>query len=289
VPFLIGLAFFEEGALKVEQLFLRELGQERPMLAYLAERLAQASCIVTYNGKAFDWPLLRTRAILSRVPLCEPPAHLDLLHCARRILKGRLESVRLSEVERALLGHYREDDVHGSAIPTLYLEYLRGGEAEPLRAVIEHNASDLIGLAAILPRLCEHFAEVRKEDDPHDHLAFAKVALRAKDFERAESFARAAAQSTDQDALACEAHGVFASSSRKRGDAAAAIEALHASLERARTIEEVAATHLALAKLYERAAKDARKAYAHALHTMEVEGPEAHGRRLGRLHRKLLR
>jgi uncharacterized protein YprB with RNaseH-like and TPR domain len=289
VPFLIGLAFFEDGALKVEQLFLRELGQEKPMLAYLAERLSQASCIVSYNGKAFDWPLLRTRSILSRVPLREPPAHLDLLHCARRILKGRLDSVRLAEVERAMLGHYREDDVAGALIPSLYLEYLRGGDVEPLRAVVEHNASDLIGLAAILPRLVEHFAEVRREDDPHDHLAFAKVALRAKDFARAESFARAAAEYTDHDALACEAHGVLASSSRKRGDARAAIAALHAALERSRTAEQAAALHCALSKLYERGAKDPLKAYAHARHTLEAEGPDAHGRRLGRLHRRLLK
>src|SRR5262245_57736544 len=35
VPFLVGLAYFEEGALKVEQLFLDELGAEAPMLHHL--------------------------------------------------------------------------------------------------------------------------------------------------------------------------------------------------------------------------------------------------------------
>lgn len=288
VPFLIGLAFFEDGALKVEQLFLRELGEERPMLAYLAERLARASCVVSYNGKAFDWPLLRTRAILSRVPIAEPAAHLDLLHCARRLLKARLESVRLCDVERELLGHHREDDVPGSAIPLLYLDYLRGGDAAPLLAVLEHNASDLIGLAAILPRMVAHFAEVRGEDDPSDHLAYAKVALRARDLARAEAFARAAVDGGAASALACEAHRLMATASRRRGDAAAAVAALHACLARAEHAREAALVHHALAKLYEHALKDCRAAHAHARHTLEIEGAEAHGRRVGRLRRKLL-
>ncbi|MGZ3460955.1 MAG: ribonuclease H-like domain-containing protein, partial [Archangium sp.] len=85
VPFLVGLAWFEGRSLRVHQLFLRKLGEEAPMLRVLAERMAESSCLVTFNGKSFDWPLLRTRFVLNRV---SPPAelpHLDLLHCARRV------------------------------------------------------------------------------------------------------------------------------------------------------------------------------------------------------------
>jgi len=289
VPFLIGLAYFEEGALKVEQLFLRQLGQERPMLAHLAERLAQASCIVSYNGKAFDWPLLRTRSILNRVPLPEPVAHLDLLHCARRLLKPKLDSVRLCEVERELLGHYRSDeDVPGSLIPLLYLDYLRGGDVKPLLGVLEHNASDVIGLAAILPRMASHFSEVCSQDDPIDHLAFAKVAMRARDFERAEAFARAATGGGGASAVVRDAHQVVAATSRKRGDLGAAVRALLACLERTETALQAAFVHHALAKIYEHDLKDFGAAHRHARHTLEIEGPLAHGRRIGRLRRKLL-
>ena len=43
VPFLIGLAWFEEGgSLVVEQLLLRELGEETPMLERFVERVARA-------------------------------------------------------------------------------------------------------------------------------------------------------------------------------------------------------------------------------------------------------
>lgn len=192
VPFLIGLAFFEDGVLRVEQLLLRNFGQEVPMLERLAERIRAASCIVSYNGKSFDWPLLRSRFILNRVAAPELPPHLDLLHCSRRIFKGRLESLRLVEMEREVLGFHREDDVPGSEIPGMYTGYLRGGDPQVLVPILKHNDMDLVALAALVVELARHFDSVQCEGDPRDHLAYAKVAARADDPTRALQFARAA-------------------------------------------------------------------------------------------------
>ena len=89
VPFLVGLAWFEGRSLRVHQLFLRRLGEEAPMLRVLAERMAEPPAWSTYNGKSFDWPLLRTRFVLNRVPTPAELPHLDLLHCARRVFKHR--------------------------------------------------------------------------------------------------------------------------------------------------------------------------------------------------------
>ena len=76
--------------MRVEQLLLPAPGLEVPMLRRLAERVDAASALVSYNGKAFDWPLLRNRFVLNRVPVATPAAHPDLLHCARRVYKRRL-------------------------------------------------------------------------------------------------------------------------------------------------------------------------------------------------------
>ena len=100
VPFLIGIGWFEDESMRIQQLFLPEMGREAPMLHWLRERVQQSSCVVSFNGKAFDWPLLRTRFVLNRVPAPVLPPHLDLLHCARRVLRQRLRSVRLVELER---------------------------------------------------------------------------------------------------------------------------------------------------------------------------------------------
>jgi uncharacterized protein YprB with RNaseH-like and TPR domain len=286
VPFLIGLAFFDQGVLKVEQLFLRELGAEAPLLHHLAERLAAASCIVSYNGKAFDWPLLRTRFVMNRVALPVAPPHLDLLHCARRIWKARLDSLRLTVVERELLGHYREDDIDGAEIPGLYLRYLRGADADDLLPVLAHNQDDLVALAAVLLRLCVHFERVQPNDHPSDHLAYAKLALRGRDFERARAFAEAAAC---DEQLGTPALLLAAAAARLTGEFEAARGCYERALALAPDEPTRASVDLALARFHERKLKDLVAAYRHARGTLLAEGPEAHGRRLGRLRRRLER
>ena len=42
----------------------------------------------------------------------------------------------------------------------------------------------VITLSAILARLASHYATVCPDDDPHDHLAYARIALWAGDFDR---------------------------------------------------------------------------------------------------------
>ena len=103
LPFLIGTARFEDdGRFLVEQLFLRRPGEEAPMLHWLASQLAATTCLVTYNGKSFDWPLLRSRFVMNRVPVPPLPPHLDLLHCARRVFARRNLGARLTDTRKRL-------------------------------------------------------------------------------------------------------------------------------------------------------------------------------------------
>jgi uncharacterized protein len=289
VPFLVGLGWFEQGVFKLEQLFLTNFGGEVPLLRYLAEQLARASCIVTYNGKSFDWPLLRSRFILNRVACPEPPLHIDLLHCARRVLKPRLSSVRLVEVERSLLHFHRDDDIDGAEIPGRYLGYLRGRDPSLLLPVFEHNANDLIALPAVLWRLCAHFERLQPSDDPRDHLAYARVALRAGDLDRARTFGEAAAAFGGDGALVGDAFALCAAVARRSGDSESAALLWQRALEVAPCALSAAQAHLALTRLYERALKDLARAHQHAQGTLAIEGEPAHARRLERLRRRLER
>lgn len=286
IPFLVGMAYFEEMTLRVEQLFLRRPGEEGPLLAWLAERVAAASCIVTYNGKSFDWPLLRTRFVLNRVPLPSVPTHLDLLPCARRIFRRRLSSVRLVDVEAELLGLVRGDDISGAEIPAVYLGYLRRQDASEVRSVLEHNESDLVSLAALLSALSERYDALVREDDPRDHLSYAEVAARAGDLERALHFARAAAGGGGDAACTVGACLVEAKIARRRGDVSHEEGTLLRALEAATDELVSAGLHLRLAKLYERRLKDCVRASMHAAHTALVEGEVAHARRVARLARR---
>ena len=166
-PFLVGLAWWEGGGLEVEQLFMREYSEERSLLAALAERLAERPVLVTFNGKSFDWPLLETRYRMTRtIAPPEPLAHLDFLHPARNLWRLRLGSVRLSQLERHVLGWDRGADVPSELIPRIYLDFVRGGHAEPLVPVFQHNQMDLRGLAGLSTRILSLLGdeEVATED-----------------------------------------------------------------------------------------------------------------------------
>ncbi len=152
VAFLVGLAWWSEddGRFMTELLFLPTFASEEPMLDYLAARLRKASFLVTFNGKSFDIPLLKTRYALHRKAFPFEGPHLDLLHVARRIHRGREFSVRLQSLEQVLFGLEREGDIPSSQVPQAYLAWLRGGDSAPVRAVLEHNTQDVLTMVALV-------------------------------------------------------------------------------------------------------------------------------------------
>jgi len=288
IPFLVGLGWFEDQSLHIEQLFLRQLGQERPLLVRLAHRLARASMLVTYNGKTFDWPLVRTRYVMNRLVVPEAPPHLDLLHCARRVYRRRLGEVRLIHVEERVLGLRREHDIEGSEIPLRYLDYLRTGDASRLVPVIEHNAHDVVSLAAVLGRLAGRYEDPVVADEPEDHLGYARLARRNGDLTRSIRFARLAVQGSGDPGLSVEAGLFLADLYRLASDVEAQERALHEVLAFLDgTDRPASAVHLALAKLYEHRRKDLVRALGHAAHTALAEGQVNQARRLARLERRL--
>lgn len=161
LAFLVGVGSFEGDAFRVRQFFLRDPGDELAQLHALDEWLSQFSGIVSFNGRAFDMPLLTTRYRLARrrAPLATAP-HLDLLLPARRLWRARLGSCALGSLERGILGVERTDDVPGMIIPYIYFDYVRHGTLGRLERVFYHNALDIVSMAALLTRMCDAF------DDP---------------------------------------------------------------------------------------------------------------------------
>lgn len=286
IPFLIGLAFFEDESLCIEQLVLRRPGEEAPMLRRLAERMEQASCIVSYNGKSYDWPLLRNRFVLSRVPVARTPLHLDLLHCARRIWRRRLGQVRLVNLEAEVLGMHREHDIDGAEIPARFWEFVRGADGSVLAPVIEHNAHDLVALAAILVSLVEHYDASSPAHEPADVLGVAELAVRADDGERARRYAEVAAEGGGPADVTADALWLAAELARKRGDHLARIALLERALAESEDEERKARAHLALSKLYEHRLRDYERALEHARHTAAAEGIAERDHRIARIERK---
>ena len=148
--FLIGLAWLELDGFVVEQHFMREHSEEPSLLLDVAEHLEHRRVLVTFNGKSFDWPLLKTRFQMARIGrVSEPEAHLDLLHPARRLWKPDLPSVALAQLERHVLQLDRGPDIPSSTIPQRFFDFLRGGSPEPVAEIFQHNQMDLSGLALL--------------------------------------------------------------------------------------------------------------------------------------------
>ena len=153
--FLIGAGRFRGEVFEVAQFFLRQPGEEAAQLAALSEFAGDCGVWVSFNGRAFDGPLLGARCTLNGVsnPL-EGSLHLDLLHLARRLWRERLPSRTLLSLESQILGVTRtQEDVPGWVIPQLYLDYLRTGDARLLKSVFYHNHRDVLAMAALLNHL----------------------------------------------------------------------------------------------------------------------------------------
>jgi len=174
--FLIGIGAVEGMQFVVRQFLLRDYPEEKALLQALAETLQRCECLVTFNGKTFDVPLLETRYALARMKSpFETLLHLDALHPARRLWKLRLESCKLTDLESAVLGIRREGDVSGSEIPGIYFDYLRTGDARGLQPVFYHNALDILALAALTVQLARALADAGTLDSPLDLFSLSRI------------------------------------------------------------------------------------------------------------------
>ncbi|MDR2780300.1 MAG: ribonuclease H-like domain-containing protein [Synergistaceae bacterium] len=168
--FLCGLGATSGEYFKVTQYFLKSPAYEAQWLEAVDAGILEGTTLVTYNGIAFDVPMLHTRHIMSRLrPLWESFSHIDLLHLSRRFYRGYLESCSLGNVERRVLGMQRSgEDVPGSVIPSLYRQYLHTLDASGLSGVFYHNMLDIASLASLYCHIARALAG--RSGDSREHL-----------------------------------------------------------------------------------------------------------------------
>lgn len=158
--FLSGMARITGDELVLRQFLLSRLDAEAAYLAEIQRELASAELLVTYNGKAFDAPLLITRFRLAGLKsTLGAMRHIDLLVTVRRAFRRVWPNCRLTTAETRLLGFLREADLPGSEAPRAWLAWLREGEVGPLAAVLRHNRWDLLSLPALIVPLELSFRE----------------------------------------------------------------------------------------------------------------------------------
>ncbi len=177
--FLVGAGRFEGETFRLAQFFMRDPSEETGLLEALVDFLAPCQALVTFNGKAFDAPLLATRYTLHAIPIpFSDYAHLDLLPLARRLWRDRLPSRALKYLEENVLNAPRTvEEVPGYEIPYLYFDYLRTADATSLKGVFYHNAMDVVAMAALLSHIAHMLADPLHESIEHglDRIALAKL------------------------------------------------------------------------------------------------------------------
>lgn len=195
VPFLVGLAYYRDERFKVTQFFLDEMAEEGRLVEELGRFVREMGfkSLVTYNGKAFDLPLVETRFALHRAPCpLRGLPHLDFLFSARSLWKHRYESCTLFNLAREIVQAGRSEDIPGAEIPLRYFQYVRSGDFSLIEPILYHNQEDLLSLlgvvvagAVLVERNRE--AEARGGGDAMDLYGVARL------FERAGDTARSAA------------------------------------------------------------------------------------------------
>lgn len=203
--FLVGGGAITPGGFVVDQFFLREPAEEASQLEGFTEWLSGFDVMVTYNGRAFDIPLLETRYRLARM---RPPftrlRHIDLLYSARRLWRLALERCRLQDLEVRILGFERVGDTPGALIPQLYFDFLRTGNARPLEGVFEHNALDILSLACLAGIVPAAFRDPARLRSAAEMLGIARWLRNEQRFEEALALMREAVKRPLAEALLFE-------------------------------------------------------------------------------------
>ncbi len=186
LAFLIGLGAFRGDEFVVTQYLMRDYDEETFVLSPVMERLGQALALITFNGAAFDLPLLESRFTMNRMRPDSPmPRHVDLLHIARRVYKMRLQKCSLQRLESEVFGLPRTDDLPGALVPERYFRYLKTREAALLDDILEHNALDIVSLARLLYALARLHDQPLSAQDQRDLFSLGRVFEKRGERERA--------------------------------------------------------------------------------------------------------
>ncbi len=266
--FLVGAARFIEGEFVLKQFFMRDPAEEPALLEALAEFLAPGQALVTFNGKAFDAPLLTTRYTLHSLPIpFKDFAHLDLLPLSRRLWRARLESRALKYLEENILQAPRtSEEVPGYEIPWLYFDYLRTGDARPLKGVFYHNAMDVVAMAGLLNYVATMLADPFHEGIEHalDVISIARLFEDLGQWDTAARLFERGLQMTLTESDFWEAVRRLSVLQKRRGDFDEALRLW----EQAATQGHIYA-HIELAKYYEHRCRDPKSALQWTLSALD--------------------
>lgn len=266
--FLIGIGVFSGDEFVTTQFLMPDYSLELPMLKAIREFFGNRRWVVTFNGKAFDIPVLEARFTLNR--LRSPfgaMENFDLLHAARRLWKDAFPC-SLSSLERFVMGHEREDDVPSALIPSIFFTFLRDRRPAPLLPVLRHNQWDVLAMASLLGHMCKRLtAPVDQRAHAAEIFNLGKLFERAGRLEQSLHFYRETPVRDEQSAMGKKALLRLALVEKRRGNYEEAVRVWRSIISSDRYCVDA---YIELAKHAEHRLRDYRAALDACLAALEA-------------------
>lgn len=292
--FMVGLGFFAGHSFTLKQYLMRDYNEEPSFLYQLLQELKGVETLITFNGRAFDWPLLNTRFTMARMTQAVPKMeNIDLLSLARKFWRGWLTSCSLNSLENNILGFKRANDIPGAEIPQRYFDYLQTKDGKLLEDIFSHNVFDILSMVVLLSHLYSlGRAEAGEIICPWENFALGKLHEARNNYEKARSFLEKAYMLAGKSSLATKIMKQLGALYKRIGEWEKAEKIWLAVVAK----EESVSTFEELAKLYEHRKKDLESAKYAARRGLSIclqKGYSAMDRaedfeyRLARLERKL--
>ncbi len=272
--FLLGCAWIENSHIRLEQWLITRFASEPELLKGFSRILnPRTDRLVSYNGKSFDLPLLRTRYRMNALPWdLEVTPHLDLLHPVRRLFSRHWPDCRLTTMEKRLLGFRRTDDLPGSEAPDAWFDFIRRQRGARLIRIVRHHRNDILSLIVAHTRLEQ--AVLSHEAGDMDALGLARWLMREDPLKACQVLRESFAYLDDTGKL------LLAKLLQRNGEAEQARRIWEALAETGST-EAVER----LAKYHEHVTRTVRQAHAYCMRLPEGLAKRT---RLARLERKIL-
>ncbi|UCZ51504.1 ribonuclease H-like domain-containing protein [Bacillus shivajii] len=273
--FLIGYAKINANGIEVTQHILPDPASEAAFMYSFLQDFREDDYLVSYNGKSFDWPQVKSRHsfVRDRVPKLPKFGHIDLLHAARRLWKDELPSCRLAIVEENKLKNPRSNDTPGSMAPLLYFDYLQDKKPEHLKGIIEHNDKDVRSLVHLYIDITKRlFHQHRDKLTSNEHFQAGKWFEQTGVVEKAlKHYECASLLRGHGQASAFYRLGLLAKKAKKTDEAK---QFFHQSISL--QAECFIESYIELAKLLEHQEKDIQGAYENAKHALAIVNKSNH-------------
>ncbi|MED4226817.1 ribonuclease H-like domain-containing protein [Neobacillus cucumis] len=256
--FILGYASVSNDELILRQHILPNPGAEVPLYQSFLEKVNYRT-LVTYNGKSFDWPQVKTRHTLVRehVPKLPSFGHFDLYHAARRLWKHKLDRMKLSMVEKEVLGVNRLDDIPGYLAPIIYFDFIESKQPDGMLGILKHNEIDILSLVTLYTHLTFQLCGTDKNQSRSETYQVGRWFASLGEASQAEKILTTL--TNEQDETTIQAKRILAYQQKKERNWGNAIN-LFLEVIAAEDLKIRAEACVELAKLYEHKLKDIPKA-----------------------------